>query len=134
MKTIYLMAILALFVSACGLRGPGDDKLAAACGKAANTLLQDTDYHFIPKGFTGADTAEGKSYRKISISGIKTDEWFEEEISYECLFETGAANIAALIRFKGDDIMLGRNDGEIYGSMEDFMKLVTASDSVLQTH
>ena len=124
------LIILPLFLTACVTQEQADVKMAKGCQAGVNSLLKDQGKELseIKVQRYADEQAEGGLHRRITLEGTEKDGWLELDKRYSCLFaeEWGffkSSHTALLVQITVDDVLYGKKDGVIQGSLEDFMKL-----------
>lgn len=123
--------LLSLFLSGCVTQDQADVKIAKGCAAGINALLENQGKEILEiksKNYSSED-AEGGLHRRVTFKAIEKDGWLELDKEYSCLFmqEWGlfkSYHRALIVQVKIDDKILGKQDGKIIGSWEDFTKIV----------
>lgn len=139
MKKLFFTLCVTAFLSGCGGREQADTKLARACESAVKVMLNKSDYDRQIDKVKGKKIGMSDGYRLVTIDVLsKTKEFSNpKDESFECKFDEsmgpfGFGYHAALVSLKIDDVVYGSNGGEIYGSIQDQMAIMTAVEQALK--
>ncbi len=129
MRKILLSCSALLLLSGCVSQEKADTKMAAGCEAGINALIKPVTLSEIKsKNFSNEETSEGM-HRRITIEAVAKDGWKETTNTYSCLFaqqwglfRTSHAAILMQIK-KPDGKIIGKKDGQLVGSMQDFLNL-----------
>lgn len=131
--------LLCLTLTACVSEDQADTKMAKGCEAGINSLLKDQGKEIITikaKRYADEQT-EGGLHRRITFMAVEKDGWLELDKSYTCLFaqEWGlfkSSHQAILVQIEVDEVLYGKKNGIIQGSLEDFLRLTKAVDSAME--
>lgn len=126
-----------LFLSGCVDRAQADAKLQRGC--AAGVAL------YVPEGFTikevkGAtfsDAKNGEGDRRVTLTVMQSDGWYDEEKTYFCNFAEGfgfmqMSHNAEIYQIDmGDGRVFGKKDGDIVGGFAEWQRITGAVDKAL---
>ncbi len=124
-----LLCVLAL--SGCVDRAQADAKLARACEAGVNALFPEGQEITKIVNKTFQKSPVGPGFRHITLDTIKNDDWLEEEIKVECIFEESfgflnANYVASIYQVRTGDQTYGQSGKTIMGDAQDFIKLTDA--------
>ena len=132
-------AIITLSLTACGSKQEAEAKLARGCEAALKVMLDKPDYTRQIDKVTGTSFGMSEGYRLVTLKAITKpkESGSEMEESFDCKFqETQMFNYirwsADLVQLKIDDTIYGSSGGEIYGSVEDQIKLTNAVTNAMK--
>lgn len=123
-----------LTLSACVTREQADAKLAEACQAGAEAFMEE--------GYEIKDIAstefsgDGTDNRTVTMNVLETDGWANLDKVYSCVFKEqfsfgNTAHNATILKLDTGDKVVGQTETGLVGTMEDFSKLVEASEKVL---
>lgn len=133
LKTLSLLILSSLALSACIDREQSDRRLALGCAAGAET--------FIAEGFEVKeikdqkfrnDPALGEGYREVTLTVVETDGWHEGEETYQCIFaeESGLTGYrASLYQLRFRDEVYGKEGDKILGTLNDWLNLSDAVET-----
>jgi hypothetical protein len=128
------ISILAL--AGCISQEQADTQMAKGCEGAVNAMLAPRSIKTV-KGWTADDdTSEGSVHRRIFITYVENDDFAESEKKAECLFSQQwgplkSTHAALLEQLVANNTILGKKNGVIQGSMEDFIKLTNGASAAM---
>lgn len=130
------MGLSALTLSACVSQDSADAKMAKGCEGAIGAMLSPRTIKEV-KGFTAEnDTSEGSIHRRIKITYVENDDFAESERTGECLFSQQwgmfkSSHAAILEQVVYNETIIGKKDGVIQGSMDDFIRLTNSASTAM---
>lgn len=132
MKKFALIAISSLTLAGCVTEQQADEKMAKGCEAGIAALIAPKQIKEVKTRNYADEMAEGGLHRRVTLGLVEQDGWLELDKEYSCLFAQDwgmfkSSHTALLVQTKIDDSLYGKVDGQITGSLEDFMKL---SDTV----
>jgi hypothetical protein len=138
MKKFILLAagLSTLALSACVSQESADEKMAKGCVGAVNAMLSPRTVKEM-KSFTAEnDTSEGSIHRRIKITYVENDDFAESERQGECMFSQQwgmfkSTHAALLEQLVVNDQIIGKKNGIIQGSMDDFIKLTNGASTAM---
>lgn len=127
--SILCLCASALTLTSCMSREQADERLANACGSAAEA--------FIEEGFEIKEVKDrifrdhpdlGKGFREVRLFVMEGDGWFSQEKEYRCIFSEslGFSHDAVIYQLKLDSGTYGKDGDKILGTIEDHTKLGNA--------
>jgi hypothetical protein len=134
---ILAIAGVSIFALAgCVTQEQADAQMAKGCEGAVGAMLAPRSIKTV-KGFTAADdSSEGSVHRRIFITYVENDDFAESEKKAECLFSQQwgifkSTHAALLEQLVANDTILGKKNGMIQGSMEEFIKLTNGANTAM---
>ena len=132
MRIIFIV-LISLSLTACISQDQADIKMANGCAAGINALIspEGKEVATIKVQRYANEQAEGGLHRRVTIEAIEKDGWLELDKEYSCLFmqQCGpfkSSHRALLVQVNIDDEIIGKKDGKIMGSYEDFSNLSSA--------
>lgn len=135
-SSLLLAGLSALLVSACVDQTQADEKMAKGCEAAINIALSPDAIKEV-KGMEAADEAALDTvFRRISLTIVEKDDFAGLDKKYSCLFAQNwgplnTSHNAVLEQVSLQDKLLGKKDGNVEGSLEEYMKLVEAANAAM---
>lgn len=131
-----LSMISALALAGCVSQEQADAKMGKGCQSAVEAMIAPKTLTTVKSVRFANDQTEGSLYRHVTVQAVEKDGWLELDKEYECLFaqEWGflkGSHTALLERVKFGDTVIGKVDGKIVGSLDDFMKLTTSAETAM---
>ena len=138
MKKLILLGLglSTLTLTACVSQESADEKMSKGCAGAVNAMLAPRTIKEV-KGFTAEiDTSEGSVHRRIKLTYVENDDFAESEKTAECMFSQQwgmfkSTHAALLEQLVVNDQILGKKNGIIQGSMDDFIKLTNGASTAM---
>lgn len=132
--TSAMVAVLAL--GGCVTQQQADAKMGKGCEAAISATIAPKKLLGIKSTNYADEKTEGSLYRRITIVGQQKDGWIEAEKTYTCLFAQDwgffkSTHFALLEQLAIGDFVLGKVDGQIRGSMEDYVKLNETAETAM---
>jgi hypothetical protein len=133
---IVLSAVSALALSGCVTQQQADAKMGEGCKAAVNAMIEPKVIKETKAINYADEQTEGSLYRRVTVTAIEKDGWVEVEKEYKCLFAQQwglfkSSHTAMLEQLSYGDKFIGKKDGKIIGSMQDFMKLTGKADTAM---
>ncbi len=129
-------AFSALTLTACVSQEQADAKMIEGCKGALTVMMQPKTIKEVQKTSAEDTHTEGSIYREVKITYVENEDFagFPKEAS--CLFAQDwglfkASHTAVLNRLTIGDQVIGKKDGKIIGSMDDFMKLTDGAETAM---
>ena len=128
--------ISVLALTGCVTQEQADTKLAEGCKGAVGAMIAPRTVKEM-KGFTAEDdTSEGSVHRRIKITYTENDDFAEAELKAECLFSQQwgmfkSTHAGLLEQIIVEEKLLGKKNGVIEGSMDDFIKLTNGASTAM---
>ena len=128
--------VSALALSGCVTQQQADAKMGKGCEAAVGAMIAPKTILNVKATTYADEQTEASLYRRVNITATEKDGWVEVEKKYSCLFsqDWGLAKMshaALLEQLVIGDTILGKKDGKIEGSMDDFMKLTGAAETAM---
>ena len=136
-RKIWILIAATLTLTACINRETADAKLVKGCLAGAETFLAESITIKEVKNQTFADAEDaGQKVRKVTITAIEGDGWYDGEEQYTCLFVEEFAPFqikhnATIHQLKLHGETYGQENSNIRGTMEDLEKLTQAVESAM---
>ena len=134
-----LIAVFSLlFVSGCVDRKTADQKLVKACSAAIEAFSNEGDkVEDINSQTIGNHPTLGATHRQVKLNVAITDGYHTRDEEHSCVFfeEFGFANMshrASIYQLNYNGQIIGQENYEIQGSLEDMTKLTDAVDKALR--
>ena len=127
--TILAMTIMTVMLSGCVDQVTADQKMSKGCKAGIEAMIEPKEIMEIQSTRYDHEDIEGEGlHRVVIIEAVEKDGWLELEKEYRCLFAEQwgilrATHTAALIQLNIDGDIIGKKNGEIHGSLDDFMTL-----------
>jgi hypothetical protein len=136
MKKIALIAVSTLALTACVTQQQADEKMVKGCQAGVTALITPKEIKEVKTTNGSDEVVEGQPHRRITLTVVEKDGWLEIDKEYSCLFaqEWGlfkSSHRALLVQTKIDDSIYGKVDGQISGSIDDFVKLTDTVDQAM---
>lgn len=136
---LLLMTLLSLLLVGCVTQDQADVKMANGCIAGVNALISSNGKKIdtIKAQRYANETSSDGAFRRVTIEAVEKDGWLELDKQYSCLFEQQwgpfkMSHSALLMQVSIDDEIIGKKDGKILGSIEDFSKLSAAVADALR--
>lgn len=136
MKKIALIAISTLALTACVTQQQADEKMAKGCEAGVTALINPKEIKEVKTKNYSDEVVEGEPHRRVTLGVVEKDGWVELDKEYSCLFAQDwgvfkSSHKALLVQTKIDDSIYGKVDGQITGSIDDFVKLTETVDAAM---
>lgn len=134
---VLLFAIAApALLSGCVNQQQADAKMGKGCQAAVNAMIAPKTLSTIKSTQYADDATEGSLYRRVTITATEKDGWMELDKQYSCLFAQQwgllkTSHTALLEQLSYNNEILGKKDGKIHGSLDDFIKLNKSADTAM---
>lgn len=136
---IFLALSSLLLVTACSSREEADAKLRKGCEYGVRTLLEKPNYDRQIGSVKSASFENVDAGRRIVLDTVvKNKEYgYENDETFSCIFsETYSFGFIAwnanLEQIKVGDDVFGRENGQIKGDLQDFMKVTDEIERAMQ--
>ena len=131
-----LLGVSVLALASCVSQDQADTKMGKGCEAAVNAMIEPKTLTTIKSTRFADETNSDGIYRRVSITAVEKDGWMELDKEYSCLFQqqwglAKSSHIALLEQVSYDEQILGKKDGKILGSFDDYMKLTKAADTAM---
>jgi hypothetical protein len=131
-----LTMISAFALTACVSQEQADAKMGKGCQSAVEAMISPKTLVSVKSIKFSNDQTEGSLYRHVTVQALEKDGWIEMDKEYECLFAQQwgflkSSHTALLERMTYGDVTLGKVNGKIMGSLDDFMKLTTSAETAM---
>lgn len=125
MRLIVSFLMCALLLSGCVSREDADAKLVRGCEAAAKSFPR-PDYEI--KEVKKTDIRGENGYRKVVLTTLESEGYYEEEQEYTCLFQEnfgflGMGYKAVIERIEFRDTIYGRKDGTVHGGLSEMQRM-----------
>lgn len=125
-----------LSISACVTEEQVDAKLSEGCAAAIKVLVEPREI-LETKSVNYSDEilVEG-IHRRVTMRLLEQDGWAEMEKEYSCLFNEQwgimkSSHMGTLVQVKLDDQIIGKENGQIKGDVQDFVRLTEVVNSAM---
>ncbi len=135
--TLTLSIASAIVLTGCVSQDQADKKMGKGCEAAVNAMIAPKTLTTIKSTKYAEETnQDGSNFRSVAITATEKDGWMELDKEYSCLFAQQwgflkSSHTALLEQLSYDGRILGKQDGKIVGSMDDFMKLTNSADTAM---
>ena len=132
----FLISLMFL-LSSCVSREQADVRLARGCAAGAEVFLEEgLKIKTINSKTFGDNIALGKNYREVRLEVIETDDWYEADKTYKCIFVEYFApfnlkHTATIYQLIMNGETYGKKGNEILGSFQDHLKLTEAVEQAM---
>ena len=128
------VSVLAL--TGCVSQEQADEKMKTGCKAAIEAMIAPRTIKEVKTSSAEAEKTMGSTYRRVHVSYIENDDFADAEHQGSCLFseQWGAfksTHAALLEQVVYNDAVIGKKDGTIQGSMDDFLKLTETVDAAM---
>lgn len=139
MKKFVLIAFCALAtlgLSGCITQDQADIKMVKGCAAGVESLITPRKIQEIKMQRYANEQVEGGLHRRITLEVLEKDGWVELDKEYSCLFmqQWGffkSSHDALLVQVKFDDEIIGKKEGVLTGSFENFLALTRVVDAAM---
>lgn len=133
---IALMGVSILSLAGCVSQEQADEKMSKGCQAAVGAMIEPKTLTTIKSTRFADEVNMDGEYRRVSITAVEKDGWMELDKEYSCLFQQQwgmmkSSHIAMLEQVAYDSQILGKKDGKVIGSMDDYMKLTRSADTAM---
>lgn len=134
--TLALAGVSVLVVAGCVKQPDADKKMAEGCKGAIGAMIAPKTVKELKSFTAGDDTSEGSIHRRLKIVYIENDDFADIEKNGECLFSQqwgflNSTHAALLEQVVYEGKVLGKQNGVIQGSMEEFIKLTNGASTAM---
>lgn len=132
----FISAISVLTLSACVSQEQADAKMAKGCESALGAMLAPVTIKEV-KGFKADyEGMLGIKYRRLTVTYIENDDFAASEKTGACLFSEEwtamkGSHLAMLEQVTVNGRLVGKRNGVIQGSVDDFVKLTEGADTAM---
>ena len=128
--------ISVLALAGCVSQEQADEKMKTGCKAAVETMIAPRTIKEVKVSSAEAEKTMGSVYRRIKLTYVENDDFADSEHEGSCLFseQWGAfksTHAALLEQVVFNDELVGKKDGTIHGSMDDFLKLSEHVDTAM---
>ena len=132
-------AVSALTLSACVSQEQADAKMEKGCQAAVEAMIAPRSIKEVKATSGENEKTMGSTYRRIKVSYVKNDDFAESVREGSCLFSQQwgflkSSHTALLEQVKYNDQIIGKVDGNVQGSMDDFVKLTEKVDTAMSSN
>lgn len=126
-----------VFLSACVSREQADAKLQRGCAAGIALYMPEGFTIKEVKGATFSDAKDGEGDRRVALTVLQSDGWYDEDKTYHCNFAEGfgflkMSHSAEIYQIDmGDEQVYGKKDGNIVGGFAEWQKITGAVDKAL---
>jgi hypothetical protein len=138
MKKIALVmtGISVLALTGCVTQEQADVKMAEGCKGAVGAMIAPRTVKEMTTHTAEDDTSEGSIHRRIKITYIENDDFADTPKNGECLFSQQwgmfkSTHAALLEQLIVNDQLIGKKNGVIQGSMDEFIKLTNGASTAM---
>lgn len=130
-KFVFLLAGLSsLALSGCVTQQQADAKMGEGCKAALAEVMAPKTIENVKAVNYSDEQTEGSLYRRVTVDLVEKDGFADMDQKYSCLFAQDwgplrTSHTALLEQVDAGDKFIGKKDGQIVGSMEDFMNLTS---------
>jgi hypothetical protein len=134
--TLLAAGIATLALTGCVTQQQADAKMGTGCQAALAAVMGDKQILNVKAVNYSDEQTEGSLYRRVTVDLVEKDGWIELDKTYSCLFAQQwgflkSSHTALLEQVDAGDSFLGKKDGKIVGSMEEFMNLTSKADTAM---
>jgi len=131
-----LLLTTSLALTGCVTQQQADAKMGKGCQSAAAAMIAPKTITNVKSTTYADEDTEGSIYRRVVVTATEKDGWVEVDKQYSCLFSQDwglfkMSHTALLEQLTYDGNMIGKKDGKIQGSMDDYMKLTGAAETAM---
>lgn len=134
--TLALAGVSVLALAGCVSQEQADEKMKTGCKAAIEAMIAPRSVKEVKVSSGEAEKTMGSVYRRIKLTYVENDDFADAEHQGSCLFseQWGAfksTHAALLEQVVYNDELIGKKDGNIQGSMDDFLKLTEKVDAAM---
>lgn len=134
--TLAFAGISVLALAGCVSQEQADEKMKTGCKAAVEAMIAPRTIKEVKASSAEAEKTMGSVYRRIKLTYIENDDFADGQHEGSCLFseQWGAfksTHAALLEQVVFNDELVGKKDGTIHGSMDDFLKLSEHVDTAM---
>lgn len=131
-----LLGLSVLTLAGCVSQQQADEKMGKGCEAAVNAMIAPKTLVNVKSVKFADEVNSDGNYRMVTIVALEKDGWMELDKEYSCKFvqQWGlmkSSHIALLEQLKYGDTVMGKQDGKIIGSFDDFMKLTESAETAM---
>jgi len=128
------VSVLAL--AGCVSQEQADAKMKKGCEAGIAAMIAPRTIKEVKTSSADAEKTMGSVYRRVKMTYVENDDFADSEHEGSCLFseQWGAfksTHAALLEQVVFNDELVGKKDGTINGSMDDFLKLSEKVDAAM---
>ena len=139
MRIFYILVLIfPLFIlSGCIEQSVVDEKMARGCMAGVDALTKGREIIEVKKTTPTSENFQGEGlHRRVTIDVLEKDGWLEVDKQYSCVFleEWGmfrSTHRALLMQIDIEGTIYGKNNGNIVGDWDDFLKLTRVVDAAM---
>lgn len=138
MKKFALAAagVSVLALAGCVSQEQADEKMKTGCKAAVEAMIAPRTIKEVKTSSAEAEKTMGSVYRRITLTYVENDDFADSEHTGSCLFSEQwggfkSSHAALLEQVVYNDELIGKKDGNIQGSMDDFLKLTEKVDAAM---
>lgn len=125
-----------LVLAGCVNQEQADEKMKTGCKAAIDAMIAPRSVKEVKVSSAEAEKTMGSVYRRIKLTYVENDDFADSEHEGSCLFSEQwgsfkSSHAALLEQVVYNDELIGKKDGTINGSMDDFLKLTEKVDSAM---
>jgi hypothetical protein len=131
---LVLTGISVLALTGCVSQEQADVKMAEGCKGAVGAMIAPRTIKQMTTHTAEDDTSEGSVHRRIKITYIENDDFADTPKNAECLFSQQwgmfkSTHAALLEQLIVEEQLIGKKNGVIQGSMDEFIKLTNGAST-----
>lgn len=129
-----LSAVSVLALTGCVSQEQADAKMEKGCQAAISAMIAPRTVKEFKSGENSNVTSLSGNFRRINLTYVENDDFAETQRQGSCMFSQQwgmmkSSHTAMLEQVKYNDQILGKVDGNVQGSMDDFLKLIEKVDT-----
>ncbi|PZO83710.1 MAG: hypothetical protein DI626_08820 [Micavibrio aeruginosavorus] len=136
-KSLSVISAISIFtLSACISQEQADAKMAKGCESAVSAMITPQTIKEV-KGFKADyEGMLGIKYRRLDVTYVENDDFAAAEKTGTCLFSEEwtamkGSHLALLEQVTVNGKLVGKRNGVIQGSVDDFVKLTEGADTAM---
>lgn len=131
-----IAGISVLALAGCVSQEQADEKMKTGCKAAIDAMIAPRSIKEVKASSAEAEKTMGSVYRRIKLTYVENDDFADSEHEGSCLFSEQwgsfkSTHAALLEQVVYNDELVGKKDGTIQGSMDDFLKLSEKVDTAM---
>jgi hypothetical protein len=135
-KTVMIAGFSVLALSGCVSQQQADAKMGDGCKAALAAVIEPKTITTVKAVNYSDEQTEGSLYRRITIDLVEKDGFADLDKKYSCLFSQDwgmfkSSHVALLEQVDAGDTFIGKKDGKLIGSMNDYMNLTSKADTAM---
>ena len=133
---LILTGISVLALTGCVSQEQADIKMAEGCKGAVGAMIAPRTIKQMTTHTAEEDTSEGSIHRRLKITYIENDDFADTPKNAECLFSQQwgmfkSTHAALLEQLIVEENLIGKKNGVIQGSMDEFIKLTNGASTAM---